>query len=116
MTALIDTDWYPASYPWHCVIELSPDQKRIVIKKGDPICRVIPVRRDTYFATEMSPAGFDEFFARPEMAGDAREIRAPGKYGHHAHVCPSAGAKPVRRDDLNSDSDYNTVDLGLGAT
>ncbi len=64
MTALVDTDWYPASYPWHCVIELSPDAKRISIKKGDPICRIIPVRRDTYFAQEMSPASFDEFFAR----------------------------------------------------
>jgi hypothetical protein len=25
---------------------------------------VIPVRRDTYFAQEMSPGSFDEFFAR----------------------------------------------------
>ena len=25
MTALIDTDWYPASYPWHAVIELDRD-------------------------------------------------------------------------------------------
>ena len=53
MTALIDTDWYPASYPWHCVIELDPREKRISIKKGEPLCRVIPVRRDTYFAAEM---------------------------------------------------------------
>jgi hypothetical protein len=64
MTALVDTDWYPASYPWHVVIELSEAEKRITIKKGDPICRVIPVRRDTYFAQEMSPGSFDEFFAR----------------------------------------------------
>jgi hypothetical protein len=64
VTALIDTDWYPASYPWHCVIELDPSQKRIEIAKGDPLCRVIPVRRDTYFAGEMEPAAFDGFFAR----------------------------------------------------
>ncbi|MBV8780686.1 MAG: hypothetical protein JO353_04750 [Phycisphaerae bacterium] len=64
MTALIETDWYPASYPWHAVIELDRTQKRIEIKKGEPICRVIPVRRDTYFAQEMSPAAFDDFFAR----------------------------------------------------
>ena len=38
MSAVIDTDWYPASYPWHCVLELSPDEKRIKIKKGEPIC------------------------------------------------------------------------------
>ena len=64
ITALIDTDWYPASYPWHCVLELSPDQKRITIEKGEPLCRVIPVRRDTYFANPMSPSEFDEFFSR----------------------------------------------------
>jgi hypothetical protein len=66
MTALIDTDWYPASYPWHCVIELARDQKRITIRKGEPLCRVIPVRRDTYFAQEMPPADFDAFFARAQ--------------------------------------------------
>ena len=64
ITALVETDWYPASYPWHTVIELDRAAKRIEIKKGDPICRVIPVRRDTYFAQEMSPTAFDEFFAR----------------------------------------------------
>ena len=64
MTALIDTDWYPASYPWHAVIELDPREKRITIQKGDPLCRVIPVRRDTYFAEQMSPTSFDDFFSR----------------------------------------------------
>lgn len=64
MTALVDMDWYPASYPWHVVVELSPKEKRIVIDRGEPLCRIIPVRRDAYFARPMSPAGFDEFFAR----------------------------------------------------
>ena len=64
MTALIDTDWFPANYPWHAVIELDRRVKKIVIRKGEPLCRVIPVRRDTYFAEEMSPAGFDAFFTR----------------------------------------------------
>lgn len=64
MSALIETDWYPASYPWHCVLELDRSEKRIRIKRGDPLCRVIPVRRDTYFAKPMSPADFDEFFTR----------------------------------------------------
>ena len=67
MTALVDTDWYPASYPWHTVIELSRDQKRVSIRKGEPLCRVIPVRRDTYFAGAMSPAAFDDFFARGQQ-------------------------------------------------
>ena len=64
MTALIDTDWYPASYPWHAVLELDRNAKQIKIKKGEPLCRLIPVRRDTYFAQQMSPTAFDEFFER----------------------------------------------------
>src|SRR6476659_6345997 len=27
LSAIIDTDWYPASYPWHTVIELDPAEK-----------------------------------------------------------------------------------------
>ena len=49
---------------WHVVLELDRREKRIKISKGDPICRIIPVRRETYFAGEMSHAGFDEFFDR----------------------------------------------------
>lgn len=64
MSAVIETDWYPASYPWHCVLELDPSQKRIRIKKGEPIARIIPLRRDTYFASPMTPGEFDEFFTR----------------------------------------------------
>ena len=64
MTALIDTDWYPASYPWHCVVELDAREKSITIRKGEPLCRVVPVRRDTYFAKQMSAGEFDDFFAR----------------------------------------------------
>jgi hypothetical protein len=64
MSAVIDTDWYPASYPWHCVVELGRDEKRIRIKKGEPLCRIIPVRRDAYFAQQMSPTDFDQFFTR----------------------------------------------------
>jgi hypothetical protein len=67
MSALVDTDWYPASYPWHVVLELDRSQKRIKIAKGDAICRVIPVRRDTYFAREMSGSQFDEFFSRGQQ-------------------------------------------------
>jgi len=64
MTALIETDWYPASYPWHAVIELSPGAKKVTIKRGEPLCRVVPVRRDTYFAQQMSTNEFNDFFER----------------------------------------------------
>jgi hypothetical protein len=67
MTALVDTDWYPASYPWHVVLELDRKERKITIGKGEPICRVVPVRRDTYFAQEMSPVQFDDFFARGQQ-------------------------------------------------
>ncbi len=66
MTAVIDTDWYPASYPWHAVLELDDREKKITIHRGEPICRLMPLRRDTYFAAQMSPAGFDEFFERSQ--------------------------------------------------
>jgi uncharacterized protein DUF6065 len=62
MTALVETDWYPASYPWHVLLELDRNARRIVIRKGEPICRIIPVRRETYTAAQMSPEGFEDFF------------------------------------------------------
>jgi hypothetical protein len=67
MSAIVETDWYPASYPWHVVIELDRSEKKITIKKGEPICRVIPLRRDTYFAGQMSPTEFDDFFERGQQ-------------------------------------------------
>jgi hypothetical protein len=66
LSAVIETDWYPASYPWHCVLELDPTKDSITIEKGEPIARVIPVRRDTYFAREMSPIAFTEYFQRSQ--------------------------------------------------
>ncbi len=79
MTALVDTDWYPASYPWHVVLELDRSQKRIAIKKGEPLCRVIPVRRDSYFARPMSRASFSDFFDRGQ-----RWLATHGKFGHES--------------------------------
>jgi hypothetical protein len=67
MTALVDLDWYPASYPWHVVLELPPGERRVTIEKGEPLCRVMPVRRDTYFAQQMTPHAFDDFFARGQQ-------------------------------------------------
>ncbi|HEY1685022.1 MAG TPA: DUF6065 family protein [Tepidisphaeraceae bacterium] len=66
VAALIETDWYPASYPWHCVVELEESQKRIEIKKGEALCRLIPVKRDTYFAREMNEGEFDDYFSRAQ--------------------------------------------------
>jgi hypothetical protein len=81
MTALVDADWYPASYPWHTVIELSRDERRITIKKGEVLCRVMPLRRDTYFASPMSPQSFDEFFARGQ-----HWLATHGKFEHEGTV------------------------------
>jgi hypothetical protein len=64
ITALVETDWYPASYPWHCVLELDASEERIVIEKGAPLCRLLTVRRDAYFAREMSSVEFERFFQR----------------------------------------------------
>lgn len=64
LSALVETDWYPASYPWHCVLALDREAKEITIPKGEALCRLTPVRRDTYFARPMSPSEFDDFFAR----------------------------------------------------
>ena len=84
LSALVDTDWYPASYPWHAVIELDRSQKKIRIKKGDPLCRVIPVRRDTYFASEMSPESFDTFFDQGQ-----RWLATHGKFEHEQADSPT---------------------------
>jgi hypothetical protein len=64
VSALIETDWYPASYPWHCVLELNPAHKKIRINRGDPLCRLIPLKRGNYSAKPMSPSRFSKFFDR----------------------------------------------------
>jgi hypothetical protein len=63
------------------VIELSPKEKRITIKKGEPLCRVMPVRRDTYFAQQMTPAAFDDFFSRGQQW-----LATHGKFEHEGTV------------------------------
>jgi hypothetical protein len=67
LPALVDTDWYPASYPWHCVLELDPREERIVIPKGDPLCRLVPLKREAYFAREMVESEFETFFERGQQ-------------------------------------------------
>lgn len=77
VTALVDTDWYPASYPWHVVLEFGPEEKKVHINKGEPLARIVPVRRDTYFAKPMSPDEFDTFFARGQQW-----LATHGKFEH----------------------------------
>jgi hypothetical protein len=81
MTALIETDWYPASYPWHTVIELDPAKKKISIAAGEPLCRLIPVRRDNYAARQMAHRAFDEFFDTGQ-----RWLAAHGSIEHEGTV------------------------------
>jgi hypothetical protein len=63
-TALIDTDRYPASYPWHCVLELDARERKVTIEKGEPFCRLAVVPRATFTARAMSDATFGRFFER----------------------------------------------------
>src|SRR6478672_1833567 len=92
MSALVDTDWYPASYPWHVVLELEADQKKITIEKGDVLCRVMPVRRDTYFAGQMSPGEFEAFFERGQ-----RWLATHGKFEHESAGSARPGVADITR-------------------
>lgn len=83
MTALIEPDWYPASYPWHAVVELDRREKRIRIRRGEPLCRLIPLTRAAWRARPMSPRAFDAFFERGQ-----RWLAAHGRFGHEAADAP----------------------------
>jgi len=81
VNVLLDTDWYPASYPWHCVLELDDRCDEVKIPKGEPICRLFLVRRDSYFAQEMSTPEFERYFQRGQDwlqrygRGDSAEMK-----------------------------------------
>lgn len=94
ITAMIEPDWYPASYPWHAVIELDPREKKITIERGEPLCRITPVRRDTYFARPMSVGEFDDFFERGQTW-----LRT---YGKPAHVAESDSDGPEESGDKST--------------
>ncbi len=103
MTALIDLDWYPASYPWHCVIELDRREKRITIKKGEALCRLMPVRRDTYFAKPMAPEEFDRFFERGQKwLATHGTVQHEGTVDIARDVCAPADQVEVCRAALNA--------------
>ena len=73
------------------VIELPREGKSVTIEKGQPICRVMPVRRDTYFAKQMSPAEFDDFFARGQ-----RWLATHGRVEHEAAAARVKGRAKAR--------------------
>jgi len=81
MTALVETDWYPASYPWHTVLELERSQKQVTIRRGEPLCRIIPVQRKSYSAKAMSQAGFSKFFDRGQQW-----LATHGRFEHECTV------------------------------
>ena len=64
VSAVAETDWYPASYPWHVVLDLDPQRESVTIEKGTVLARLLPLRRDTYFAGPMTDGDFDAFFTR----------------------------------------------------
>ena len=66
LSAVADTDWYPASYPWHCVLELDEACDEVAIEKDEPLCRLMLLHRDHYFAREMLPDEFGKFFERTQ--------------------------------------------------
>lgn len=88
VSAIVETDWYPASYPWHVVLELDATQEHIALAKGEPIARLIPLRRDTYFAKPMGVDEFDRFFARGQ-----KWLAAHGR--PHEPTAEAAGAGPA---------------------
>ncbi|MDA1195517.1 MAG: hypothetical protein O2894_10085 [Planctomycetota bacterium] len=64
LPALVETDTYPASYPWHCVLELDRRHEHVRIARGEPLCRLLPVRRAEFVAREMDDDAFGAFFDR----------------------------------------------------
>ncbi|MSR74444.1 MAG: hypothetical protein EXS14_03085 [Planctomycetes bacterium] len=62
-SAIVDADLYPASYAWHCVLELDRREERIHIPEGEPICRIMTVPRGEFVAAEMDGEAFGEYFA-----------------------------------------------------
>jgi hypothetical protein len=100
LSAVIETDWYPASYPWHVVLELDPAQKTITIKKGEPLARLIPLRRDTYFAKQMSQGDFDTFFERGQDW-----LTTHGTFEHE-------GTVNLKNSYVKQQTKSNFIDLG----
>jgi len=89
-----------ASYPWHVVLELDRREKRIRIRKGEPICRVIPIRREAYFAGGvLSDVAAILLRARRNWSHawkhPAGEIRFPPNRNHPANRFTLADSNPL---------------------
>ena len=101
VSALIDTDWYPASYPWHVVLELDPAAKSVTIEKGEPLARITPVRRDTYFAKAMNDDEFGDFFERGQAWIE--------KHGRSHESADSAATRDITRTYVKQQMRSNFV-------
>jgi hypothetical protein len=64
--AIVEADWYWPAHPLHGVIELPLDKsvKEVIIKKGEPLFRLLPVLRSEFVADEMSDEQFANYFAQ----------------------------------------------------
>ena len=45
-----------------------------MIRRGEPLCRLVPLKRDKYLAKQMNPRQFDKFFEKGQAW-----LRAHGK-------------------------------------
>lgn len=66
MDAVVETDWYFPAHPWHCVIELPRIETspigEVTIEAGQPLCRLVPLQRADFVATEMDNDTFGELY------------------------------------------------------
>jgi hypothetical protein len=79
MTALIETDWYPASLPWHARHRTRSQRTTHYHQEGRATLPAHSGPRDAYFARQMSPQSFDDFFDRGQ-----RWLATHGKFEHES--------------------------------
>jgi len=79
--ALLETDWYRPAHPWHTVLELpriedDPATDVVEIAAGEPLCRIRPVPRGRYEATELGGEAFGALFAEGQqwLAAHGRDL------------------------------------------
>ncbi len=83
--SVIETDWYKPAHPWHGVIELPRIGEsaigEVVIPKGEPLFRLVPLQRADYAAAEMDGPEFGRFFQEGQ-----RWLEAHGKEPQEGEV------------------------------
>lgn len=78
--ALIETGWYFPAHPWHTVVELPRIEEspidEVVIRAGEPLCRLTPVRLEPHEAREMSGPEFGALFGEGQkwLAAHGRDL------------------------------------------